>query len=115
WIWLGFFVVPSRSTAFSVALAICAGSYALGGLGLLWDARVGRLIAAASSVLLLAFTAALLALLTISAAYLKGVYGSLGLGLGLVAWLIGALVVELFAIVPWLQLRKLAGTWRAPR
>jgi len=105
--WLGFRVVPSRSTAFSIALGIVIALLAGAGVGLLARARWGRALAIAASVVLLVFAAVVIVGLVASSAYLRGIYGPLGQGMAIVGLLVAALVVEAFALLPIFQLRFL--------
>jgi hypothetical protein len=105
--WLGFRVVPSRSTTFTVALAILIALLVASGVGLLANARWGRVAGIVASAVLLGFAAAVILGLVASSAYLRGVYGPLGQGMAIVSLLIAALVVEAFALLPIFQLRFL--------
>jgi hypothetical protein len=105
--WLGFAVVPGRSMIFNAALAALVALLALSGAALLVGARWARPLALATSALLLAFTATVVALLVASVAYLRGVYGPIGQGMALVAALVCALVLELCGLLPIFQIRML--------
>jgi hypothetical protein len=105
--WIGFSVAPGRSTAFSVALGILIALLVVAGAGLIAEQGWARRLAIAVSIAQLAFAAVVVLLLVASAAYLKGVYGSLGQGIALVTVLIAALVVEGFALLPIFQIRFL--------
>jgi hypothetical protein len=105
--WLGFRVVPSRSTAFTVALAGVIALLAAAGAGLLARARWGRALGIAASAVLLGFAALVVVGMVASSAYLRGVYGPLGQGMAIVGLLIAALVVEGLALLPIFQLRFL--------
>ena len=105
--WIGFVVAPGRSTGFSLALGALIALLALAGAGLLAGAGWARKLAIAVSLVQLAFAAATVLGLIASAAYLKGVYGSVGQGIALVTILVAALVIEGFALLPLFQLRFL--------
>ncbi len=105
-------VAPSRSLAFNLGLGGISGLFALGGIGLIMRSRWGKVVAGLSSALMLLFTAVILVLLVSSAAYLKATYSSMGQGMTVISWLLAALVIELFALLPWFQLRFLIRTWR---
>lgn len=105
--WIGFVVAPGRSTAFSLALGAIIALLAAAGAGLLLGQSWARRLAIAVSIAQLAFAAIVVLALIASAAYLKGVYGSLGQGIALVSALVAALVVEGFALLPIFQLRFL--------
>jgi hypothetical protein len=112
YLWLGFWVVPGRSTAFNLALFSVSLLLALAGAGLVAGARWGRTVAIVASSVLLAFAAAALVGMVASSAYLRGVYGPLGRGMALLCLVIAAVVVELFALLPLFQLRFLLGRAR---
>jgi hypothetical protein len=105
--WFGFVIAPGRSTAFSVALGLVIASLAIAGVGLVAEQKWARKLAIAVSIVQLAFAAIVVLLMIASAAYLKGVYGSLGQGIAIVTVLVAALVVEGFALLPIFQLRFL--------
>jgi hypothetical protein len=105
--WMGFVVAPGRSTAFSVALGLVIAGLAIAGAGLIAEQKWARKLAIAVSIVQLAFAAILVLLMIASAAYLKGVYGSLGQGIAIVTILVAALIVEGFALLPIFQLRFL--------
>jgi hypothetical protein len=104
---LGLGAARGRSFAFDLALgAVCALLIA-SGVAQLLRARVARRLALAAAGLLVAFAAAVVALLVASWAYLRGVWGPLGEGAAWVSLIAAALVVELCGIWPLLQLRFL--------
>lgn len=105
--WIGFVVAPGRSIAFSLALGALIALLAVAGVGLVVGQKWARKLAIAVSIVQLAFAAIVVVLLIASAAYLKGVYGSLGQGIAIVSVLVAALVVEGFALLPIFQLRFL--------
>jgi hypothetical protein len=111
--WFGFVFVPGRSTLFNMALAAVAGLMVVAGIGLIWRAKWGCVLAIVASVVLLAFTAVVLVGLVVSSAYLSGVYGALGQGMAVTCLLVAALVVEAFGLLPLFQLRFLLGRQRA--
>jgi hypothetical protein len=107
--WLGLALVPSRSTPFNLALGLICALLTVGGVGLLLGARWGRIAAIVASSLLLVFSAVVIVLLVASSAYLRGIYGALGQGMGVLALIIAALVIEAFALLPLFQLRFFLG------
>jgi len=111
--WVFFGLTPGRSTAFNVGLALVCVLLAVAGVGLLAGARWGRRAAIAASLVLLAFAAAVIVALVMSAAYLRGIYGALGVGMAAVSLAAAALLVEVFALLPLFQLRFLLGRARA--
>jgi len=106
--WLGFVAAPSRSSVFQAAIAVVALALFTTGVALAIGGdrtRVGRSLGIATTSLLLAFTIVVIVLLAISAAYLDGVYGAVGRALGGLTLAAGALIVELFGLLPLFQLR----------
>ena len=107
--WLGFGIIPSRSTAFNLALGLVVALLVVGGAGLVLRAKWGRVWAIAASAVPLLFAAVVIALLVVSGAYLRGIYGALGQGMALLSLVVAALVLEAFALLPLFQLRFLLG------
>jgi hypothetical protein len=105
--WMGLALVPSRSTAFNVALAAVVALLLASGLSLLAGARWARRLGIVAAAALLAFAAVVISGLTMSAAYVRGIYGPLGRGVAVLAVCAAALAVELFALAPLFQLRFL--------
>jgi hypothetical protein len=106
--YLGFVIAPSRSHAFQIGLGAVAGLLALAGLALLAlgdESRLARRLGIAACGSLLGFTATVLVLLVASSAFLFGVYGAIGRGIGLLALVAAALVIELCGLLPFFQLR----------
>ena len=106
--YLGFVLVPGRSVAFSVTLLVVVALLGTAGLALLVQGdggRVSRGLGIIACGVLLAFTVVCLVLLVMSSAFLYGTYGAIGRGLGALALVAAALVVELFGLLPLLQLR----------
>jgi hypothetical protein len=117
-LWIGLRVTPSRSSLFTLAFVAVEGLGVAGGLALVAAAVARRgldgarrlaIVAAAAQ---LALAAAIVVLLGLSAAYLRGIYGALGEGLAWAAVVAAALVVEALAIVPIVQLVVLLGRRR---
>jgi hypothetical protein len=106
--YLGFVVAPSRAPAFQWALGAVAGLLALAGITLiaLGDvSRVAKRMGIVACTTLLVFTASVLVLLVASSAFLFGVYGAIGRGIGILALVAAALVVEVCGLLPFFQLR----------
>ncbi len=111
--WVGFGIAPGRSHAFNLVLGLVCGLLAVAGVGLLARTRWARPVAIAASGLLLLFAAAVITLLVMSSAYLRGIYGTLGQGMAAICLAVAALVLEAFALLPLFQLRFLLGRTRA--
>lgn len=105
--WFGFVFTPGRSTTFNLALALVCLLLGAAGIGLVAGVRWARALATVACWALIAFTAVVVALLVVSSAYLRGIYGPLGQGMAVMTLLVAALVVEGFTILPLLQLRAL--------
>ena len=106
--YLGFVIAPSRSRAFSIVLAGVVALLAFAGATLLVRGdrgRLGRSLGIAACGVLLAFTIACVLLLVASCAFLFGVYGAIGHGIGLIALVVAALMLELCGLLPLFQLR----------
>ena len=106
--WLGFVFAPSRSRVFELVLGAVVALLACAGVGLVVAgerSRAARTLGIVACTVLLAFTAACVILLGMSCAFLFGVYGAIGRGLGVGALLIAALTVEVFGLLPLFQLR----------
>jgi hypothetical protein len=110
WAWLGFSVAPSRSPAFSLALAVLVALHVVAGGALISGVSWARRVALLASGIALAFAAMVIVLLVASAGYLQGVYGALGRGMAVLALVAAALVVEVLALLPLFQLRFLLRT-----
>jgi hypothetical protein len=105
--YLGFGLGHGRSLAFNLSLGLVCALLVVAGVGLLAGTRWSRPVAIVASALLLVFAAATVTLMVMSAAYLRGVYGTLGQGMATVSLAVAALVIELFALLPLFQLRFL--------
>ncbi|HEY3355666.1 MAG TPA: hypothetical protein VGQ83_20610 [Polyangia bacterium] len=99
---------PGRNAAITACVLGLAALLAGSGVGLLaGGARWARRLAVATSVLLLAAAFLAIALLVVSAAYLRGVYGGFGAGAAVTCLVAAALIVELVGLLPIFQLRFL--------
>lgn len=105
--WLGFVVVPGRSLAWNLALGGVTALLATAGAALFFRRRWALPLAVVAQAVLLACCAVVVLLLVASAAYLHGIYGSIGRGMALVGAVAVALVVELCGLLPIVQLRFL--------
>ncbi len=92
--------IPALVLAFAALLGATAA-------GLLLRARWGRVLGLATSVALLVCAFVTMALLVVSAAYLRGIVGAFGEGAALVCLVAIALVIELMALLPAFQVRFL--------
>ena len=106
--WFGFVFTPGRSTAFNLALALVCLLLGAAGIGLVAGVRWARGLATVACWTLLAFTAVVVALLVVSSAYLRGIYGPLGQGMAIMTLAVAAVVVEAFALLPLFELRALS-------
>ena len=84
-----------------------AGLLTVTAIGLLLRARWGRLLGLGTCVALLVCAFASVALLVVSAAYLRGIFGGFGEGAALLCLVAAALVVELMVLLPAFQVRFL--------
>ena len=108
YVWLGYFIVPSRSPAFRIVLTSVVASLVVAGLALVIggdESRAARKLGIFACVLLLLFALGGVVLLASSSAFLFGVYGAMGQGLAVGALLVAALWVELCGLLPLFQLR----------
>jgi hypothetical protein len=103
--WIGFSIVPSRSLSFRVALIVMITILSASGISLLLRARWSKILGIAASSLTLLLAAGMILGLVASAAYLRGIYGPIGKGMAILSLVAAAVVVELFALVPFFQLR----------
>lgn len=106
--WLGFFIVPSRSSAFRIVLACVVASVGAAGLALVIGgdgSRGARSLGILACGLLLLFALGGVVLLASSSAFLFGVYGAMGQGLAVGSLLVAALWIELCGLLPLFQLR----------
>jgi hypothetical protein len=99
--------VPTRHALHGALLWSTVVSVVLAGAGMVVRNRWGWRVAVAGCGALLLVGVALLVLVLVSAAFLSGVYGSMGRGAALMAILAGALIVELCGVLPALQLKFL--------
>ena len=105
-------VIPNRLPSAAIHLwAIVAAMQimALGTLAIVWPrARpIGRWIALAGGTLLLALAIGVIVRVLVSAAFLAGVYGGFGQAAATFALVAVALVIELVALLPLVQIKYL--------
>jgi hypothetical protein len=98
---------PTRHGLGGALLWGAAGAVLLAGAGMLWRRPWGRRIAMAGCAALLVLCVLILVLILMSAAFLSGVYGSMGEGAAMIALLAGAVVIQFLGILPALQLKFL--------
>jgi hypothetical protein len=101
------FVAPTRFPLASIQLWSLPVLAIAMGVGTLIGGRIGWRVATVASGLLLLDAVWLLVRILVSAGYLAGVYGSFGKAAATVALVAAALVVELVALLPLLQLKYL--------
>jgi hypothetical protein len=117
YLYVGLVLAPSRSAGFSVALLGVSGLLALAGAWLLFDGgrgRVAHVLGIVACSVLLVFAVAVIALLVASSAFLFGVYGALGRGIGVLSIVAAALVLEACGLLPLFQLAFHLRQPRAP-
>lgn len=105
--YLGFVVAPSRSSLFTVVLALVVGLLGAAGLALLVSGenrRLPRVLGIVACSVLFVFALGTIGLLVASCAFLFGVYGALGRGIGILSLVAAALVLEGCGLLPLFQL-----------
>lgn len=100
-------LAPNRHGLYAAVLWGTVVAIALAGAGMLVRRPLGWRLAVAGCSGLLLLCVTLLVLILLSASYLAGVYGSMGVGAAVIALIGGALVIELCGILPALQLKFL--------
>jgi len=99
--------MPTRHGLHGALLWCTVGAVVLAGVGMVLRNRWGWRAAVAGCGALLLVTLGLLVLLLVSASFLSGVYGSMGQGAAMIAFLAGALIIELCGLLPAFQLKFL--------
>jgi hypothetical protein len=105
--YVGFVLAPSRAVGFSVALGGVVGLLVVAGVLLVARGERGRapqLFGILACAVLLLFALVCIGLLVASSAFLFGIYGALGRGIGVLALVAAALVIELCGLLPLFQL-----------
>jgi hypothetical protein len=105
-------VVPSRSGSFTTIALVASGLLAGGGVGMIFQTRLGLWVAAIASTVMVTATVGLLLLLVASAAYLHGIYDGVGQAGAALAIIAALLAIEVVGLLPVLQLIHL---WRRRR
>jgi membrane-associated HD superfamily phosphohydrolase len=100
-------IVPSRSSAFTVLVWAVSLLLAAGGVGLILGSGWGRRLAFIASVTFVVICVLLLLLLLSSVAYLHGIYDGVGQAGAAIGLLAAALTIELVGLLPLLQLGHL--------
>ena len=105
-------VIPNRQPSAAVhlwAIPVAMQILALGTLSIVVPPvrRIGRLVAIGGGSLVLALTILLIVRVLVSAAFLAGVYGAFGQAAATFAVVAVALVIELVALLPIVQVRYL--------
>jgi hypothetical protein len=112
-VFAGLYVVIATVVARSATGQFTIGSFALGGaavlaaLGTFVRRPAGWWLAVAGCGLVLTGAVTLIALLAVSAAFLHGVYGSMGKAASAVTLAIAAVAVEIYVLLPAFQLKYL--------
>jgi hypothetical protein len=112
YLFLVLWVIPSRSSTFTMVALAASTVLAVGGVGMLVQSRLGLVVAAVAASSMVAATFALILLLVASAAYLHGIYDGIGQAGAALAILAALLAIEVVGLVPALQLVHL---WRRRR
>jgi hypothetical protein len=104
--YVGLVLAPSRLAWFTAALCAVVGLLGAAGVALLvgGTGRAARVLGMVACSVLLAFAVAVIALLVGSTAFLFGVYGALGRGIGVLSIVAAALVLEVCGLLPLFQL-----------
>ncbi|MDX2086226.1 MAG: hypothetical protein SFX73_00195 [Kofleriaceae bacterium] len=100
-------VIPNRLPSASFHLWTLPGATLVMGVGTLMGGRRGWKIALAGGSLALLSTILLIARIIVSAAFLSGVYGAFGKAAAMTALISVALLVELVALLPIVQVKYL--------
>jgi hypothetical protein len=100
-------VARTATGQFEVASVVLAVAVAAAGVGTLLRSRTGWWVALAGCAILLVGAVMLLTLLCLSAAFLHGVYGSMGRAASAVTLAIAFVALELYLLLPAFQLRYL--------
>ena len=93
-------LVPSGSLVIDGVFWTLAALMVVAAPTLVFGGRTGRIVAGVVCVVYWVAGAALVVGIGSSAAYLTGIYGTLGKTLGAAAWLLAALVAVLFWLIP---------------
>jgi hypothetical protein len=101
------FLAPKPGWGPRVVVLALAALLLATAVGLLLRARWARAVGLATSVTLLVVAFVAVALLVVSAAYLRGIFGAFGEGAAFVCVVAVALVVELMVLLPAFQVRFL--------
>ena len=107
YVFLFVWVIPSRSTLITVTIVGLSLLFGLGGAGMLWNNRWGKLLATLTSLVMLAACLLFICLVASSMAYLHGIYdgiGQAGVAIGAIAILLS---FEVLGLLPALQLAHL--------
>jgi hypothetical protein len=108
---LGVFVgLPARWWVVDVPAAIVVALLAAAGVGLLARRPWGEQVARVASLVTLALGLVLVATLALTASYLSGIYGPVGLGGAVILALVAALALPYLVVLPASQL-----LWLGPR
>jgi hypothetical protein len=110
---IGVFVgLPSRWAPVDAAALVLISAQGAAGVGLLADRPWAPRVARAASTLSLALGLGLISVLAITASWLSGVYGPVGLGGAVVLGLVAALALPYLVVLPVVTLVWLRGAGR---
>jgi hypothetical protein len=98
-------VIPNRLPLASVHLWLLPPGMAIGAAGMFFGGKRGWQLAIGGPSLVLLLTVLLIARMLISAAFLAGVYGAFGQGAASFTLIAIAIVVELVALLPLVQVK----------
>jgi len=115
YLFLFIWVIPSRSAVITTIIVALSVLFGLGGVGMLWNNRWGKLVATFASLAMLAGCLIFIVLIIGSIAYLHGIYdgvGQAGVAIGVIAIFLS---FEILGLLPALQLAHLRRVARAVR
>ena len=98
------YVVPSRSTTFTVVAVVASGVMFIGGIGMMVGGTWGHRAARICCTVMIVSCFVLIGMLVSSAAYLHGIYNGIGEAGSIIALVVAALAIEFVGLVPTLQL-----------
>jgi hypothetical protein len=106
--------LPARWWVVDGGALVCGAPLLVSGVALLADHRLAARIARGAAALLLVLGLALFAALVLTASWISGVYGPVGMSGGIVFSLVAALVLPYVVVLPAAELAWLGPAVRAP-